>query len=105
MNTVRLEFGKDKTAIIKGVAILMMIVLHCCCGPSWYDTEIPAFKNPHFAVFMNGSLKICVAIYAFLVGFGYSFCKNRDCRYSLKHIWKLLLPYWICFIGIVFALL
>ena len=100
MNTVQLEFGKDKTAIIKGIAILMMIVLHCCCGPGWYDTQIPALQNAGFVSFINGSLKICVAIYAFLVGFGYSFCKNRDWQYSLKHIWKLLLPYWVILFGL-----
>lgn len=100
MNTVPLKFGKDKTAIIKGIAILMMILLHCCCGPGWYDKEIPALQNASFVAFINGSLKICVAIYAFLVGFGYSFCKDRDIRYSLKHIWKLLVPYWIILLGL-----
>lgn len=95
MNFITLEFGKDKTAILKGIAILMMVVLHCCCGASWYDRTIPALENQSFVDFINGTLKMCVGIYAFLVGFGYAFSKNRDFKYSLTHIWKLLLTYWI----------
>lgn len=94
-DTIRLDFGKDKTAILKGIAIIMMVVLHCCCGPGWYDRTIPAMENQSFVDFINGSLKMCVGLYAFLVGFGYSFSKKRNLKYSLNHIWKLLLPYWI----------
>ena len=100
MNTIQLAFGKDKTSIIKGIAILMMIVLHCCCGPSWYDRTIPMLQNQRFVDFINHSLKICVSIYAFLVGFGYSYSKKRDFRYSIKHIGRLLLPYWIILFGL-----
>ncbi len=95
MSIITLEFGKDKTTILKGIAIIMMVVLHCCCGPGWYDKTIPAMECQSFVDFINGSLKICVALYAFLVGFGYSFSKKRDFRYSISHIWKLLFPYWI----------
>lgn len=29
MNSITLSFGKDKTFIIKGIAIVFMIMLHC----------------------------------------------------------------------------
>ncbi len=92
---IRLSFGKDKTAILKGIAIIMMIIHHCTCGSGWYDWFIPAMEERFFVVYINGSAVFCVAIYAFLVGFGGSFSKTRNARYSLSHIWKLLLPYWI----------
>lgn len=95
MNFVLLEFGKDKTAILKGIAIIMMIIHHCTCGPGWFDHSIPAMDERFFVVYINGATRFCVALYAFLVGFGFSFSKKRDLLYSLKHIWNLLLTYWI----------
>lgn len=93
MQTTTLEFGKDKTAIIKGFAIIFMIILHHG-GQDWFDVVIPAFSNPflphYFSVF-----KLCVGIFTFMVGYGYAFSANKDFKYSLSHIWKLLLPFWI----------
>lgn len=90
---MNLEFGKDKTAIIKGVAILMMIVLHCSMPGNW-DTPLREFSNKSF-VWYSQSLKLCVGIYTFMVGYGYAFSKDKDWKYSLKHIGKLLIPFWI----------
>lgn len=71
--TITLSFGKDKTAIIKGIAIIFMIMLHCGVADV---------------------LKICVGIFTFMVGYGYAFAKVKDWRYSLQHIKKLLIPFW-----------
>ncbi len=73
MNSITLKFGKDKTAIIKGIAIIFMIMLHCGVADV---------------------LKLCVGIFTFMVGYGYAFAKNKDWRYSLNHIKKLLIPFW-----------
>lgn len=72
-NTITLSFGKDKTAIIKGIAIIFMIMLHCGVADV---------------------LKLCVGIFTFMVGYGYAFAKKKDWRYSLQHIKKLLIPFW-----------
>lgn len=69
--TITLSFGKDKTAIIKGIAIIFMIMLHCGVADV---------------------LKLCVGIFTFMVG--YAFAKVNDWRYSLQHIKKLLIPFW-----------
>ena len=73
MERVALSFGKDKTAIIKGIAIIFMIMLHCGVGDVF---------------------KICVGIFTFMVGYGYAFARNKDWHYSLAHIKKLLIPFW-----------
>ena len=73
MERITLSFGKDKTAIIKGIAILFMIMLHCGVGDV---------------------LKICVGIFTFMVGYGYAFARVKDWRYSWQHIKKLLVPFW-----------
>lgn len=87
-------FDKQKTSIIKGLAIVMMILLHCFGGQGWYDSHIPAMDNARLVSFM-GAFKFCVAIYAFMVGYGYNFAKNKDLRYSFLHIAKLLIPAWV----------
>lgn len=89
-----LQFGKDKTAIIKGFAIVFMIVLHCFGGSEWYDADLRMNHNEFLMNFMP-SLKICVGIFTFMVGYGYAFSKNKDISYSCHHIKALLIPYWI----------
>lgn len=37
METIKITFGKDKTKIIKGVAVIFMIVLHVFGGSGWYE--------------------------------------------------------------------
>lgn len=92
MNTI--VFDKQKTSIIKGFAIVMMILLHCFGGQDWYDSHLPAMDNVQLISFM-GSFKFCVAIYAFMVGYGYNFAKSKNLEYSISHIIKLLIPAWV----------
>ncbi len=80
MNTkVKIEFGPDKSQILRGIAIIFMITLH-------NDT--------------SGLFKICVPIFTFLVGYGYAFAKERDLRHGLKRIWHLLSHFWLILLGI-----
>lgn len=88
-----LSFGKDKTAIIKGIAIVFMIILHCG-EPECYMSDIPALLNL-WLVHLLASFKICVGIFTFMVGYGYAFAKKKDWRYSFQHIKKLLIPFWV----------
>lgn len=88
-----LDFGKDKTAIIKGWAILFMIVLHCSILENW-DIFFAEFDNTNL-IHLLWSFKLCVGIFTFMVGYGYAFSKNKDLKYGLVHIRKLLVPFWI----------
>lgn len=91
---VSLSFGKDKTAIIKGFAIVFMIILHCGGGQGWYNDVIPAFETYPGLEGIFSTFKLCVGIFTFMVGYGYAFAKKKDWRYSLLHIKKLLIPFW-----------
>lgn len=95
-----LEFGKEKTAIIKGLAIIFMIILHCSIPGNW-DISFMEFDSENWVRFM-GVFKLCVGIFTFMVGYGYAFSKNKDLKYGLIHIRKLLIPFWI--ILIIFTL-
>lgn len=75
----KIEFGPDKSRILRGIAIIFMITLH--------NDTLPEFK-------------ICVPIFTFLVGYGYSFARSKDIVHGLKRIWNLLSHFWL----ILFAL-
>ena len=82
-------FDKNMTGVIKGIAILFMMFLHC------FDNNYDIPLN--FSWSLNGVhsvFKICVGIFVFMVGYGYSFSKTKDFTYSILHIKKLLVPFW-----------
>lgn len=92
MSTIR--FDRDKTKIVKGFAILFMIILHTLASPDCYDVAFSTFDNPLVSRIFS-TFKICVGIFTFMVGYGYSFSKSKDIKYSWEHIRRLLLPFWI----------
>lgn len=95
MEKIKITFGKDKTAIIKGVAIIFMIVLHVFGGSGWYEScyDLPLNHNERLIHFMQ-SFQICVGIYVFMIGYGYAFSEKKDFLYSIKHIKQLLIVFW-----------
>ena len=86
-------FDKNMTSIVKGFAILFMFMLHCYDDYK-YDVELD-YSNA--LMFAHGGYNVCVGMYAFMIGFGYSFAKKKDWHYSLQHIKKVVLPYWSIF--------
>lgn len=93
MNSVQITFDKSKTAIIKGVAIVFMILLHVFGGAGWYENDLPMNHNEGLILFM-GSFQICVGIFVFMIGYGYAFSKDKDWKYSFRHIKQLLISFW-----------
>lgn len=87
-----ITFDKGITSIVKGVAIIFMIMLHGYTQ-ELYDDATLDFDN-RFIV-STYILKICVGMYTFMVGYGYSFSKSRDWRYGWQHIKRLLLSFWV----------
>lgn len=93
MESIQITFGKDKTAIIKGFAIVFMILLHVFGGAGWYESDIPMNHNEGLIRFMH-SFQICVGIFVFMIGYGYAFSKKKDFSYSAKHMKQLLTTFW-----------
>lgn len=94
MQEFKLQFRKEETLFIKGFAIILMITLHCFSGKQWYNTTLLMNDNYSLIYFMK-TLKICVGIYVFLLGYGYNFSKFKDFAYSLHHVKQLLTIYFI----------
>ena len=84
-------FDKSMTSIVKGVAIIFMLILHC------YETaDYDIALNLEHSLFSGcySVFKICIGIFAFMVGYGYAFSRDKDWKYSVRHIKKLLIPFW-----------
>lgn len=76
---IAIDFGPDKSQILRGIAIIFMIALH-----------------NH----TTGLFKICVPIFTFLVGYGYAFAKEKNLRHAVKRSWHLLSHFWLILLGI-----
>lgn len=101
MESIKITFGKDKTAIIKGFAIVFMILLHVFGGAGWYEDDIPMNHSDGLIRFMH-SFQICVGIFVFMIGYGYAFSREKDFKYSVKHVKQLLIAFWtVLFIFVV----
>lgn len=74
-----IDFGPDKSQILRGLAIIFMITLH--------NDTLSEFK-------------ICVPIFTFLVGYGYAFAKEKNLRHGLKRSWHLLSHFWLILLGL-----
>lgn len=80
ITTDAIQFGPDKSHILRGLAIIFMIILHNNC-------PIPGFK-------------ICVPIFTFLVGYGYAFAVKKNLKHGLNRIWHLLSHFWLILLGV-----
>ena len=96
-----ISFTRDHTQVLKGIALLLMIVHHTSTPSLWADEG-----SDIFAIFqyLQKSAKICVYIFAFLVGYGFYCSKNKTIQYSLKRCCLLLVPFWIMLFGIFLPL-
>lgn len=93
-NTI--TFTRNHTHILKGIALILMLIHHTCT-PSYWETE-----GSHMYMLLQHlqyATKMCVWIFAFLVGYGFFCSKNKTIYYSLKRILLLVVPFWIMLFG------
>ena len=83
-----IKFDRNKTQVLKGIALILMIFHHTICSGAWVESA------PKLYDFFKTSTKLCVWIFAFLVGYGFQCSSNKSLKYSFKRIALLLVPYW-----------
>ncbi len=86
------RFDKGMTAIVKGFAIIFMMLLHCY-GSDVYDVQLDYSHSLFTGI--SSMFKICVGMFCFMVGYGYAFSRDKDMKYSWQHIKKLLITFWV----------
>lgn len=100
-NNTESFFTNKHTNIAKGVAILLMLIHHIGLDPIM--SELPT--SPFFyKLFDQG--KVCVSIFLILSGYGLCISSDRKkadnikelCIFSVKHLIKLMLNFWLIFI-------
>lgn len=81
------SFTKEKTLIIKGVAILMMMIHHCYLSKERYEGYYVNFWpiSETTAIKVASYFKICVAIFVFLTGYGLTIAVSKQMK-SMKQI-------------------
>lgn len=95
---------RDDSQVIKGIAVLLMI-LHHVLIPEFYVKPWSQLSNVVFVHLMSCA-KLCVGIFAFITAYGYAFAKQKDLNYSLRHIVRLLKTYWpICILTVILSAL
>lgn len=95
MNTTNLQFTRDYTQSIKGIAILFMMILHMGGSGATYDVPMRTMAECPVLGFLHPSFKLCVGIFTFMIGYGYAFAKVKDWHYSMKHVRALLKVFWL----------
>lgn len=70
--SIKKEFSKRDTNIVKGIAIILMLIHHCFLSPNRYKGQtviFDLFTEQQFNAIAL-SFKICVALFVFLTGYG-----------------------------------
>ena len=93
-------FSKRNCDVLKGVAILLMYFHHLFAFPDriiYPNHYIPIIGIYDIEYFIAEFSKICVPIFLFLSGIGFSFQDNKKVRYYLHKVIDFYLAYFIVF--------
>lgn len=88
---------------LKGAAVVLLFFHHFLTFPEFY---LPEFRNTElyfYKEYFRFSSNMCVAIFAFLTGYGNYFSCHKGTRYFLLKVKKTLISYWIFFILFFFC--
>lgn len=85
--------SKDKSMIIKGIAILFMIAHHCLIKEFYIDA--PDFLLTPLSRYLQTGNKMCVGLFTFFIGYGSFYAKSFDTSYVTSRIWRLTKQYWL----------
>ncbi|ALS18150.1 acyltransferase family protein [Clostridium butyricum] len=104
---------KENSNLLQGIAILMMLYHHLFCIPERLNTNYISLldiNNINIELKLAWFFKICVAIYAFITGYGLYIVANKiesnnvidklikDYKLILKKLINFYKQYWIVFI-------
>ncbi len=86
---------KDYSNMVKGMAVLMMIMHHIWGFPE----KIPALPLSNFEVQLGAAGKICVSIFMFISGYGlYYIFKKKETIRVWHRVWNVYKRFWQVFL-------
>ena len=96
-------FDKETFNILKGSAVILLFVHHFFTFPEFY---LPEYLYPglyFYEKYFQFSTNMCVAIFAFLTGYGIYFSNHKGFRSFLFKAKKVLTIYWFIFLTLLFC--
>ena len=110
MESIRIS--KDESNMIKGVAVILMMVHHFWSGMQPIPSKIAIMGGviPNVELYIGAMCKICVSLFAFLTGWVlYLNPKYRSYKYNFTKAKSFVLDYWIVefifiLVGVAFCL-
>lgn len=88
------KISKDQSNIIKGIAILLMLVHHGFTFPEWIEGT--AYQpDLFFVTYFREPTRICVSLFAFVTGWSYALADTHSWNESGNKIKRFLVIYWI----------
>ncbi|MBR0163783.1 MAG: acyltransferase family protein [Lachnospiraceae bacterium] len=97
METKKPFFDSNTTDILKGIALILMLIHHFFTYPSWWGEGVSYPLIAQAAPYICAPFRICVPVFCFLTGYVYYFAKEKTFIYSFKKIGSLLVSYWMVF--------
>ena len=85
-------FNKHVSQMIKGIALLMMLAHHCFAFPDYW---LDGFSLGRIPSIVCNNFKICVAVFAFITGYGFYISKKSKYKDNLGKILNFLGQYWL----------
>lgn len=97
-----MKFDKNHSQMIKGIVVLIMIFHHLFTNPKWIIEGVSFFSlsvgKMSVEQYIAGYGKICIAIFAFISGYGlYIKAKEGQLirKYILVHLGGIMLKWWL----------
>ena len=87
-----LTFSREMSLTVKGVAILMMLAHHCFAFPDYW---LDGFAVDGIPMLLFDNFKICVAVFAFITGYGFYVGKESKYKDNLGKVLRFLGQYWL----------
>ncbi len=97
-------FTQKDTNMLKGVALLLLLLHHLFYRIEYWDSCITLFPYEDFLIMKMANIaKFCVAMFLFLSGYGLMKSANKKERFdgvkfSLTHIIKVLFMFWFIYL-------
>ena len=98
---IKSEISKDTSLILKGIAVVLLVMTHLCGVNNEWIVSIPlGYTNGATILSMIG--RSCFYIFAFLTGYGmyHSYKKGNIFKASLKKGISFLLLYWLILLSL-----
>lgn len=78
--------SRADTRLLKGVAIILMLVYHFFTFPEWYISGIGYSYSAILEKYLYGPTQWCVALFAFITGYTYYYNTNKSLFYSILKV-------------------